>query len=288
MRFISKTGLVAKFRRFVSQASNVQESDVKDTTKLADLLRSVMRRVSDVEARLPPEAVEFEVDCPATGTVSISHNFGTAVRWYVTTWTQTDNVAYPEAGAELVQDATSSANTLVLRSYRAGRAVVRVEQSQAVLDPGITVAPATVYPTQFKLALTAQQATTSLTEVPLPGMEFTGQAGETWDVKFFCNASSSSAAGMKFSVIAPGGSTVNGEHYSGAGFTGAASQLITAPNTLGTTVHAVAGGFRGDIIAVRVTLASTGPVGIGFAKTTSGTATIAALASLIAEKVTLV
>ncbi len=287
MKFVGKTGVIARFRRYVSQSSNVQESDVKDSSKLADLLRTIMRRVSEVEARVPPESVEFEGVCPATGTVSLSHNFNTAVRWYVTTWIQTDGVAYPEAGAELVQDASSTATTLVLRSYREGRAIIRVEQSQAGLDAGATVVPTAPDPTEYRQALTSDFTTISTSLVSSP-LSFAYKAGETWNVFFQGAGACSSASGMKFGIGCTGSVTIMGTHYSSStNITTRAYQLFTAANTLLNTVHNVAGGQRDDQIGFTFTASADGVCTIDIAAV-AGTATLFALSSIIAKKVTLV
>lgn len=289
MRFIGLTGVIGRFRRSVAQNSNVQEADVKDTGKLADLLRSIMRRVSDIEARVPPEPAEFEVNCPASGTVSIAHNFGTAVRWYVSTWTQTDNVTYPIAAPALVQDASSDANTLVLRSYVEGRAVVRVEQSQHVIDPGRTVAyvpPTPPDPTEYNQALTADATTTSVTLVA-SNLAFPYKAGETWNVFFQGAGACSSASGMKYGIGCTGAVTIMGTHYSSTtSITTRGYRLFTAANTLLNTVHNVAAGQRDDQIGFTFTASADGVCSISFAAV-AGTARIFALSSIIAKKVTL-
>lgn len=128
MRFFGTDGTLAKARRYVSGAFNVSDEEVKDDTKLAELLRGIMRRLSDAEALLPPESIEFETEVSTAGaTVSLAHNMNSAVRYSVTMWTKTATGAYPTAAPVLIADELSDDNTLVLRSYVAGRAVIRVE-----------------------------------------------------------------------------------------------------------------------------------------------------------------
>jgi hypothetical protein len=67
MKFIGIDAVLGRARRFVSGASNVQEEEVKDPSKLAEILRGLMRRMSDAECLLPPEATEFEVELFSLG-----------------------------------------------------------------------------------------------------------------------------------------------------------------------------------------------------------------------------
>jgi hypothetical protein len=111
MRFINVAGVIQKARRFVSASGGAQDDEVKDPTKLANIIRHVQRRISDVEARTPPEATEFEVTCGDRGAqVRLSHNVGGPVRYYVTSWTIGDRdtapAGYGRPGISLLQRAT--------------------------------------------------------------------------------------------------------------------------------------------------------------------------------------
>lgn len=142
MKFINVNGVLQRARRFVSSTSGVTDTDIKDEARLADLLRSLQRRVSSLEAQMPPEPLEFEVNVGESGAItSVAHNIGGPVRWFVVQWTQVGGTAYPLSGPMLVQDATSTSRILALRSYVAGKAIVRVEPSFADVDPGITTTP---------------------------------------------------------------------------------------------------------------------------------------------------
>lgn len=136
MRFVGITGLLAKVKRFVNRNASVQDEDVKDEKKLAEILRTTLLRVSELESRLPPDGIEFEVAVSTAGAVvSLFHNLGQPVRWWVTCWTRpVEQGAYPTTAPILVQDAASDTNTLVLKSYVAGRAVIRVEPSAGVME----------------------------------------------------------------------------------------------------------------------------------------------------------
>lgn len=138
MRFVSLvSNLVGKARRGLSQGLSIG-TDVDGKTspgQLAEQLRQVMLRVNRLEAVAPPEPTEFEVAVSTAGAlVSLRHSFGVPVRWWVTSWGTTTAGTPPVATHALVMDATSDSDTLVLRSYVAGRAVVRIEPSTQMIE----------------------------------------------------------------------------------------------------------------------------------------------------------
>ncbi len=137
MRFVGITNVVSKARRFLSGSASVQDEEVQDAAKLAHILRTTLQRLSDLEARVPQPGVEFEVaTVAAAGLLTFAHNLNGPVRWYVTTWTRPVSLgAYPTTAPILVQDASSDANTLVLRSSTVGRAVVRIEPAIGTMEP---------------------------------------------------------------------------------------------------------------------------------------------------------
>ncbi|MDD5374476.1 hypothetical protein [Acidithiobacillus sp.] len=137
MRFVGIDNAVGKARRFVSGTASVQDEEVKDAAKLAHILRQTLQRLTDLEARVPKEATEFEVaTLTGAATISLAHNYNGPVRWWVTCWTRPVSLgAYPTTAPILVQDASSDANTLVLQCSTAGRAVVRVEPANGAMEP---------------------------------------------------------------------------------------------------------------------------------------------------------
>lgn len=144
MKFVSLTGVLQKARRYVSAGGAVQEEEVKNSAKLAEIIRQLQRRVADIEAVTPPEPLEFEVNVGIGGAITtIAHGLRSAVRWYVVQWTQVGGAAVPISAPQLVQDSSSTSTVLALRSYVAGKAIVRVETAFADVDGGITVAAAT-------------------------------------------------------------------------------------------------------------------------------------------------
>ncbi len=135
MKFVTVTGALTKARRHVSSASSVQEEEVKLPSKLAEILRLLMARVAAVETLTPPEGIEFEVEVGAAGAVTtLAHNLKSAVRYSVVFWTKVRaGTTYPTAGPILVADELSTDTVLHLRSYTAGRAVIRVEPAFGVI-----------------------------------------------------------------------------------------------------------------------------------------------------------
>ncbi len=134
MRFVSLvTGLVAKARRAVTQAASV--SDEKD---VVEQLRQTMLRVNKLEAAQAPEAVEFEVNCGTLGfpggDLELVHNLNGPVRWYVVSWSAQIGGAAITATYRLIHDVRSTPDILFLRSYVSGKAVIRVEPSQAMIE----------------------------------------------------------------------------------------------------------------------------------------------------------
>ena len=133
MKFVSLVNnLVGKVRRGVSQGlSTGPDVDGKTSPgQLAEQLRQVMLRVNKLEALAEREGIEFEVAVSTAGaTVSLYHAFTGPVRWWVVSWGTTPQGTPPVANYALVMDATSDQDNLVLRSYVAGRAVIRIEPS---------------------------------------------------------------------------------------------------------------------------------------------------------------
>lgn len=136
MKFIGINGLYAKAKRFLSASASVLDEDVKDEKKLAEILRMLGRRITELEAKSGPEGIEFEIaTVGSAGLISLLHNLNGPVRWWVTCWTRpVSQGAYPTTAPILVQDASSTSNVLVLRSSTVGRAVVRVEPAFGTME----------------------------------------------------------------------------------------------------------------------------------------------------------
>lgn len=188
MRFVSiVNGVLAKARRGVSQATSVGNSfgneggsDEPSPADTAKALRQLMARVNKLESASVPEATEFEVVVGINGAVTeLQHNFKGPVRWWVTGWLSTSGSAYPVKHASLVEDSTSTQTVLRLRSYVGGRAVIRVEPSQAYVEPGIIVAGPTanfVAGATYTAAAVSGMRLTLTTAVPVTSADVTAAA----------------------------------------------------------------------------------------------------------------
>lgn len=136
MKFVGITGVIAKAKRFLSTSASVNENDVADKKKLAEILRTTLLRVSELEARMPPAGIEFEVATPSGGfQLRIAHNLNSPVRWWVTEWTRgVAQGAFPSTAPILIKSSQSDSNNLILYSYTVGRAVIRVEPASGAME----------------------------------------------------------------------------------------------------------------------------------------------------------
>jgi hypothetical protein len=131
VRFYDIGGRLGRDRRSVSRTASVSPEDVKDVTKLAEIIRQMSVRIQELEARLPPEAVEFEMDITGTASsptdYSIHHNTGTPIRYYVTQWSNSS--APPSIAPAIVRQITSTLDRFDFKSHSEGRMVIRIEPS---------------------------------------------------------------------------------------------------------------------------------------------------------------
>lgn len=136
MKFVNKLGIIEKARRFVSSASSVQDGEVQSPTKLAEIIRSLTARITELESKSPGEGTEFEIsDVGAAGAdVNLFHSYGKPVRYYVVYWATTIGGTLPTTGPELVAQSDSTNDNLHLKSYVSGRAVIRVEPAEAGIE----------------------------------------------------------------------------------------------------------------------------------------------------------
>jgi hypothetical protein len=133
IRFFDRDGNLKTSRRGVSSLSSVTVEDVKDAGRLADTIRKLQHRVSDLEARMPPSAVEFECILPDGDYIRLQHNLGCPVRWYLT-----DN-RFGQGSLWVPSELPSDLNTLVL--YHEGGecyGVIRIEPAQHAITPRFT------------------------------------------------------------------------------------------------------------------------------------------------------
>ncbi len=104
----------------------VTTEDVQDASKLALILGKVLDSVSTLRARWYPRKIDFEdLVCDGSGAaLTLQHNFGGRVRQWVVDWTSGS-----AASPILIRGVETDANKLVLYSYQAGTATIRVEEA---------------------------------------------------------------------------------------------------------------------------------------------------------------
>lgn len=121
---IDSAGLV---RKVATKAPRqvITSTDVQDPEKLARALQDA-RKELDALDRPRREMVYEDVATGAAGALlKLPHNFGARVRWHVVDWASTAGGAAPV----LEKSTTTDDDTLVLASYVAGTASIRIEEA---------------------------------------------------------------------------------------------------------------------------------------------------------------
>jgi hypothetical protein len=119
---VSSAGVVTAYRAKAPDRT-VSSQDVQDPEQLARLIQEQRQTLHG----LPPGRREIIFEDVATGTagalLSLPHGIGGRVLWSVVDWASTAGGAAPI----LEKDDTTSNDTLVLASYVAGTATIRIE-----------------------------------------------------------------------------------------------------------------------------------------------------------------
>lgn len=123
-RFVAVTAGVKPGRSGSSRVTSLTTEGAKDPAQIVQTVTQLHRRISELEANRPPEFIEFERDCKSSGTVSMTHNFKSPVRYSVVHW---KGSSMPNLN---VNEASTDTNTLVLNTTVQGRAIIRVERAQ--------------------------------------------------------------------------------------------------------------------------------------------------------------
>lgn len=108
----------------------ITEADVKDAPKLARVIGRMLATLATLRRAWAPRRIDFE-DIPV-GSIGatvqpLEHGFKGRVRWWVVGW-QNSSGAGPSL-RETTAAAGSTDTTLVLQSYIAGTATIRVEEA---------------------------------------------------------------------------------------------------------------------------------------------------------------
>lgn len=171
-----------------------------------------------------------------------------------------------------------------------GEQMQRTAQQTAALANDTDDRVATLETNAYRqVSLLKDYTTTEATAQTTP-LSVTVAKGDIWHVEFWGLAGCSTVNGMKYALKAPVGSTVSGTLHSSLGSaTTLAYSTVSAPNTLSSAVHTVAGGLRGDWMTARVRVAADGVIAIQVASNTAGdTTTLGALATMRLTRTALV
>ena len=103
----------------------VTEDDAKDAGKVARAIAKLQVDSAGLRRRFAPDRIDFEDVAVSTAgaTVTLQHGLAGRVRWWVVDWVCATNVA-PILRKD---DTNTTDSTLVLLSYVAGTATIRVE-----------------------------------------------------------------------------------------------------------------------------------------------------------------
>lgn len=124
---ISSAGIVRRLDGRASATERLTAEHVADPERLARAVNELREQTASQANRHQPRSLDFEdliVDASGTKLFRLKHGFGGRVRWYVVDWD--GGAAGP---AQLDRGAGGDENTLVLVSFTAGTATVRVEEA---------------------------------------------------------------------------------------------------------------------------------------------------------------
>lgn len=122
---VTSAGVVRQLDGRPEPDENITEAAVKEPRSLARLLLRLFRDVALLKRRWWPRRIDFEdkaVDATGTTAYTLPHNFGGRVRWWVVDWSGS-------AGPQLAKSSDTTDRSLVLVSYVAGTATIRVEEA---------------------------------------------------------------------------------------------------------------------------------------------------------------
>ena len=124
---IDYNGTSLSTRRSAASLERIDPSAAEDPKRLLEVIQSLCKRVSDLEASREPDYIDFVVDFDSTASnqyVILNHGFTTPIRWYV---------AHREFNASVFYSATNSTDgrlELYVQPTTVGKAVIRVESSK--------------------------------------------------------------------------------------------------------------------------------------------------------------
>lgn len=124
---VDNAGKVTQLGPKPAPDETVTVEDVQDPAKLAKLATRILASLAALRLTWVPRRIDFEDVAVSTSgaTVTLQHNFNGRVRWWLVGWQSSGTTA------PILKESTTAtdANTLVLLSYVAGTATLRVEEA---------------------------------------------------------------------------------------------------------------------------------------------------------------
>ena len=123
---VTSAGVVKRLDLELEAPSPIDERDVAEPGRLARMLLDIVRDLRKLTGLWRPRRIDFEGRAlldDGTTLYRFEHRFASNVRWWAVDWTSDDG------GVDIVKDAASDTNTLVLRSYCTGTITLRVEEA---------------------------------------------------------------------------------------------------------------------------------------------------------------
>lgn len=127
-RIDTTTGKVTPLDGRAEADEVVTEDDVQEPAKLARLLCRILKTLAELRRRFAPRRIDFhDVTTPGSGgTISLQHNFGGRVVWWIIDYQIITTVTAPILQRSV---ASSTDNTLVLLTHTTGLASIRIEEA---------------------------------------------------------------------------------------------------------------------------------------------------------------
>lgn len=124
---VPATGVLRQLDKPSSATERVAAKDVESAETLARILQELRDEVANLRRRWEPRAIVFEDIAAGTlgAKVTLPHNFGGRVRWTLVGWQS----SLTNAPVLREDTAATTSNVLVLESYTAGTATIRVEEA---------------------------------------------------------------------------------------------------------------------------------------------------------------
>ncbi len=123
---VDKDGTITQLGPKAGPDEVVSAEDVQDPVKLSKLLTKVLAAQAKQRRDWVPRSLDFEdLTCDgAGGVLTLQHNLGGRVRWWVVDWESVGAVT-----PILIAAPGTDESTLTLASYSAGIATIRVEEA---------------------------------------------------------------------------------------------------------------------------------------------------------------